>query len=238
MTKPVFSIIEEYNALIAEIEDLDGEITPELAAKLAINENELAQKIRAYYFVIKTKEAEINLAKEEQERLNEVRKTKENVIKRLKKIVDLAVETFGTIKHSGAKGLDLGDLKVWQKKTVALELLGEIDDERFCNKKLTFTLSYDEAFKLSKLLAENHLKTKETYIPVTSIEVIKDKLKQWLIDNEEQYKLLRQKASEITTVEFENTNIQLVGEEETQEKKDMKITLASELKHNSTVIFH
>lgn len=231
MTKPVFTIIQEYDALMSEIEELGGEVTPEIAAKLVINENELAQKIRAYYFVIKTEEAKINLAKEEQERLNNVKKTKENLIKRLKKVVDLAVETFGTIQPSGAKGLDLGDLKVWQKKTKALELLGEIDDERFCEKKFTFNTTYDRyAFILDAL---NHLDIS----PIITIDLYKDKLKQWLIDNEEEHKILRQKANEITEVEFEDTNIQLVGQEETEEDKDTKIILATQLNYNSTVIF-
>lgn len=233
MTKPVFSIIQEYDELMNQIEELDGEITPEIASKLIINENELAQKIRAYYFVIKTKEAEINLAKEEQERLNNVKKTKENLIKRLKKVVDLAVETFGTVKPNGAKGLDLGDLKVWQKKTEALELLGEIDDERFCERQFVIKCDYNIAKEFHELLKTTAI----NYNPIESINVLKDKLKQWLIDNEEKHKLLRQKAAEITDVEFEDANIQLVGEEETQEEKDMKIVLATQLNHNSTVIF-
>jgi hypothetical protein len=231
MSKPVFTIISEYDAIISEIEELGGEITPELAVKLAINEQELAQKIRAYYFVIKTKEAEINLAKDEQERLNNVRKTKENVIKRLKNVVDLAVETFGTTKPSGTKGIDLGDLKVWQKKTEALELFGDIDDERFCEKKFAFNTTYDRyAFILDAL---NHLDIS----PIITIDLAKDKLKQWLIDNKEEHKTLRQKASEITNVEFEEINGIPLPVEETQEDKDLKVILASNIKHNSTVIF-
>ena len=231
MSKPVFTIISEYDAIISEIEELGGEVTPELAVKLAINEKELAQKIRAYYFVIKTKEAEINLAKDEQERLNNVRKTKENVIKRLKNVVDLAVETFGTTKPSGAKGIDLGDLKVWQKKTEALELFGDIDDERFCEKKFAFNTTYDRyAFILDAL---NHLDIS----PIITIDLAKDKLKQWLIDNKEEHKTLRQKASEITNVEFEEINGIPLPVEETQEDKDLKVILASNIKHNSTVIF-
>jgi len=234
MSKPVFTIISEYDAIISEIEELGGEVTPELAVKLAINEKELAQKIRAYYFVIKTKEAEINLAKDEQERLNNVRKTKENVIKRLKNVVDLAVETFGTTKPSGTKGIDLGDLKVWQKKTEALELFGDIDDERFCEKKFAFNTTYDRyAFILDAL---NHLDIS----PIITIDLAKDKLKQWLIDNKEEHKTLRQKASEITNVEFEendNFDVMQIQKEETQEDKDLKVILASNIKHNSTVIF-
>ncbi|MCK9429711.1 MAG: siphovirus Gp157 family protein [Candidatus Omnitrophica bacterium] len=234
MSKPVFTIISEYDAIISEIEELGGEITPELAVKLAINEQELAQKIRAYYFVIKTKEAEINLAKEEQERLNDVRKTKENVIKRLKNVVDLAVETFGIVKPSGAKGIDLGNLKVWQKKTIALELLGDIDDARFCNKQISFSLTYEDANYLLKLIEEEG---KNFLIPTISNQVLKDKLKSWLIDNEDYLKELKKKASEITDVEFEEINGIPLPVEETQEDKDLKVILASNIKHNSTVIF-
>lgn len=233
MTKPVFTIIEEYDTLINEIEELGGEITPEIAEKLAINKQELATKIKAYYFIIKTKEAEINLAKEEQERLSEVRKTKENVIKRLKKTVDLAVEVFGTLKPSGVKGLDLKDLKVWQKKTEALNIIGDIDDPRFCDQVFTFQFRYSEANEFLKYLEET------SFMDAMSTKIVVDKetLKNWLIDNEEKNKELRRKASEITEVEFEDTNIQFVGKEETQEDKDTKIVLATELIHNSTVIF-
>ena len=247
MSKPVFTIISEYENLMSEIEDLGGEITPEIAEKLTINEKELANKIRAYHFIIKTKEAEIRLAKEEQERLDTVKKTKEALIKRLKSTVDLAVEIFGTVKPSGVKGLDFGDLKVWQKKTVALELLGNIDDERFCNKQISFSLTYEDANYLLKLIEEEG---KNFLIPTISNQVLKDKLKSWLIDNEDYLKELKKKASEITNVEFEddkeiesdritplNEHELAMEEKERIEELDTKIALVTDLKHNSTVIF-
>jgi hypothetical protein len=233
MSKPVFTIIEEHDALMSEIEDLGGEITPELAAKLFINENELANKIRAYYFIIKTKEADINLIKDEKERLDDVKKTKENAIKQLKKAVNLAVETFGTLKPSGVKGLDLGDLKVWQKKTEALELLGEVDDPRFCYKDVSFNFGYSQYEEFMKYIegttfeADAHSK----------IVPDKDSIKQWRINNEETHKILRNKASEITNPECEFVPELLPDEEEIQREKDLKVILATELKHNSTVIF-
>ena len=140
----VFDITVEHAAIMAELEENGGELTPELATKLVINEEDLATKVRAYYHIIKTKEAEIQLAKDEQARLMDVRKVKENVINRLKKNVDLACEEFGVAKPSGVKGLDLGDLKVWQKKTEALEILNDIDDARFCRQNISFINQKDD----------------------------------------------------------------------------------------------
>ena len=230
----VFDITIEHAALIAEIEDCGGEITPEIATKLIINEQNLATKVRAYYHIIKTAESQINLAKDEQERLMVVRKVKENLIKKLKNTVDIAVEEFGVLKPSGAKGLDLGDLKVWQKKTEALDVTGEIDDERFCYKSIKFELKYEDAKALLELVdsAGN-----TSFAPLITIAPIKDKLKQWLLDNEEEHKALKQKASEISNVEFEEINGIPLPVEETQEDKDLKIILNAKVNHNSTVIF-
>ena len=229
----VFQLIEQYNLLMQEIEELGGEITPELAEQLNINEQELATKVRAYYYVIKTKEAEIQLAKDEQERLSNVRKSKEGLIKRLKKTVDLAVETFGILKPKAVgKSLDLGDLKVWQKKTVALDINGEIDDERFCKKQFTFTIDYNRVpFILDAL---EHLDIS----PNITVDLNKEPLKDWLLENEEYLKQLRKEASEITNVEFEEDGLAPVPtEEEFQKYKDTKIALATQLNYNSTVVF-
>lgn len=232
----VFDITAEHAALMMEIEEAGGEITPELATRLNINENELATKVRAYYYIIKTAESQIKLAKDEQERLDNVKTTKENLITRLKKTVDIALEEFGTIKKDAkVKSLDLGDLKVWQKKSESLSITGEIDDPRFCEKQYVFTLRYSTAEEFLKYLEGT------TFADEPSIKTIvdKDSLKSWLLEHEQEHKELRQKASEITEVEFENSeDVKWAnGYVETQEDKDLQVILATELKHNSTVVF-
>jgi len=225
----VFNLVEQYNLLMQEIEELGGEITPEIAEQLNIKEEELANKVRAYYYVIKTAEGQIQLAKDEQERLMNVRKSKEGLIKRLKKTVDLAVETFGTIKPKAVgKSLDLGDLKVWQKKTVALDITGDIDDDRFCNKQLTISVSYDKYNKiidrLVALLVEFSID-----VPITTIVPNKDILKEWLIENEEYIKEQRSIMEE---------NVRAINDIEKLEFNiDQKLALYTQLNHNSTVVF-
>lgn len=235
----VFDITVKYDSLMLQIEELEGEITPELAAQLEITEKELAQKVRAYYFVIKTKEAEINLAKEEQERLNNVKKTKENVIKRLKSYVNLAVEAFGTLTPTGNKKLDLGDLKVWQKKTEALGLTegAVIDDERFCVKEAKFSLSYNDVEELLKML--NFTK----FVPTVTTILIKDRLKDWLLENEEEHKALRDELNNrLSSPDYEISEVGTfspVEESVENDKKedDIKILQVAKINHNVTVIF-
>jgi hypothetical protein len=208
----VFTIVNEYDALLQQIEELGGEITPELEEQLVIKEKEVATKVRAYYYVIKTLESQIGLAKGEIERLDGVIKTKENVIKRIKKYVDLALEVFGTIKPSGAKGLDLRDLKVWQKKTIALNIVGDIDDARFCEKEIKFVLSYNDAKELLEYI-DKYQSVPNAFAPLISIKVIKEKVKTWLSERE---------------VEQTNKDIN---------DADDKVIKAANLVHNSTVIF-
>lgn len=241
----VFNIISQYDVLMAQIEELGGEITPEIASQLIINENELANKVRAYYYIIKTKESEINLAKEEQERLGDVRKVKDNLIKRLKKTVDLAVETFGVLKPSGAKGLDLGDLKVWQKKTEALEIEGTINDDRFCYKTISIIIPYnkeEEFFNLIKDFEFWPYNGKDGLVEDISLD--RDKLKQWLLDNEEEHKKLKSEYEEKRNAPntfFEEIEQEIETKEPTPEEiikdKDLKVVLAVKINHNSTVVF-
>jgi len=169
------------------------------------------------------------LAKEEQERLMSVRKVKENLIKRLKSYVNLAVEAFGIIKPKAVgKSLDLGDLKVWQKKTEALDVTGEIDDARFCNKHIKFELSYEETKKVLQILTSSDYKGA---FPIISIIPLKDKLKQWLIDNEEEHKkTISEYKEKVNTLVPTTPNVNLLT-------PDIKILLNTDLKHNSTVIF-
>lgn len=241
----LFGITNEYLGLMSQIEDLGGELTPELAEQLAINESNMATKCRAYFHIINQKNSEIKLAQEEQERLNNIIKSRESVINRLKKTLVDAVEVFGVIEPKAVnKSINLGDLKILHKKSISVEINeGQVvDDERFCLKETKFAMNYIQANILNIML--DKYKTFDL-VPITNIKVQKDPLKKWLLENEEEHKKLVIEHKTIPS-KFEQLNgnefeVHPLTENEVkqynQEVKDVKIILATTIKRNTTVNF-
>lgn len=91
----LYEITLEQKNLINEIEQMDGEITPEMEAALAITESQLQQKSIAYLEVIRAKESFNGLIDNEIKRLQQLKKVNNNVIDRLNDNLLLAVKTFG-----------------------------------------------------------------------------------------------------------------------------------------------
>ena len=119
----IFNLIEEYQSLMHEIEALDGELTEDIIEKLSINEDQVEGKIKAYYNVIKNKEAEETIYKEEIERLSSRIKTNNNLVERLKQTVSVAVDIFGSIlPKAKQKSLVFDTLKVSNKETDSVQI--------------------------------------------------------------------------------------------------------------------
>ncbi len=97
MNKNIFEIRKDYLEIIREIEDLEGEVSPETLLKLQINESERAEKAEAYVFVIRKKEAKIEMCKRHIEHCKKVMQAEEKGINYLKTVLKSAVHTFGKI---------------------------------------------------------------------------------------------------------------------------------------------
>ena len=95
MKQSLYNIVEEQRYTLDEIENMGGDLTPELEEQLTINAHQLESKSIAYLEVIKDREAYVNNAKEEIKRLQSIVKTNENLVKRLKDNLLTAVKTFG-----------------------------------------------------------------------------------------------------------------------------------------------
>ena len=59
----IFEISKELDIIFFNIEENDGEITPELQHQLEINEQNLNKKLEAYYFKIKEYKSKIDTIK-------------------------------------------------------------------------------------------------------------------------------------------------------------------------------
>lgn len=114
MKQSLYKIVEEQRYTLAEIEDMAGELTPELEERLIINSHQLESKSIAYLEVIKDREAYVNNAKEEIKRLQSIVKVNENLVDRLKDNLLMAVKTFGSF--------EVGFVKFGTRKSTSVEV--------------------------------------------------------------------------------------------------------------------
>lgn len=118
----IFDIQQDLTSIFEELEENGGELTEELYEKLNISQEEFKSKVEAYINVIKSAKNDIELCKQENKRLRERQKVKENLIDRLSKIIISAVEQFGDTTKTGTKFLDYGTGRISIKNTESVEL--------------------------------------------------------------------------------------------------------------------
>lgn len=123
----LFEISQEYQQLIWELEDNGGELTPELEEALNVTERNFRDKLSNYRKLVASVEADVAACKEEAERIVSIRKTKENIAKRLRNTMLEAVLQFGDDGRTGNKVVDLADCKLFTRNSKILEL----DEEKY-----------------------------------------------------------------------------------------------------------
>lgn len=95
MKKSLYHIETEYLNIINQVEELEGELTPELEEQLTINEKELQGKSIAYLEFIGSREELNKRVDDEIKRLQALKKSNNNLIKNLKNRLLDAVKLFG-----------------------------------------------------------------------------------------------------------------------------------------------
>lgn len=124
----IYNISEEYLILMNEIEEAEGELTPELLERLEINRENFEDKMKAYKNVIDFKERNIGYAKDEIARLTARRKTHENLIKRLKLTQSNALKIFGNKSKTSKSGYNY-DFDTFKASTWQLDKLDVNEDD-------------------------------------------------------------------------------------------------------------
>lgn len=129
----IFNIQQDLYAIFDSIEENEGEITPELEEALTIKREEFSTKIQGYVAYIKQLELDNKGIKEEIARLKDLQKSKEKTIDNLKKIMAMAINSFGDTNKSGTKFLDYGTGKVSIRKSDSIEV-DEEGTKQFVNR--------------------------------------------------------------------------------------------------------
>lgn len=145
----IYQIKQELISIFNEIEDNEGEITPELEDKLNITQESFKDKIKDYTNVVKMLQNDIIDIKAEKARLNDLQKSKEKTIERLKTIIIEAIQEFGDVSKSGGKFVDYGTGKVSIRNTESVEV-NEDSINRFVNRYLAGLKWYELQGQLDK----------------------------------------------------------------------------------------
>lgn len=120
MGSSLFSIKAELQDIILQLEE--GEATDELVAKLGITEDNLKDKIADYLQVIKHYQCDVKECSDEVARVNQIKKTRDNTLRRLKDAVLEAVLMFGSTGKSGNKVIEGSTYKIYSRNTTATVL--------------------------------------------------------------------------------------------------------------------
>ncbi|GAB4493108.1 MAG: hypothetical protein OHK0045_22010 [Raineya sp.] len=133
MKKSLVEISENYRSLLSLVEELDGELTPEIEDSLKISQEEYAHKAEAYIFVIKDKEARIAEAQKMIEHCKKVIAREEKQISFLKTSLLRAVQVFGKIVTP------LFSLS--KRKSISVEIVNlDILPKKYIQKQEIFTI--------------------------------------------------------------------------------------------------
>lgn len=91
----LWQLTQEEMEFISLMEETGGEITPELEEELAVRRENFEDKAHSYTKLILKLEADAEAAAAEIKRIQDLKKTRENTIKRLKTTLRDALQIFG-----------------------------------------------------------------------------------------------------------------------------------------------
>ncbi len=177
----IFNIQEKYLSLLNEIEENDGLLEDGQEKELSIVEEELEDKLKSYYYIIKKLEGESKLIDDEIKRLSDAKKVKSNIIARLKTNMRDAVILFGETGKSGNKIIDYGTIKFYTRKNEVLQFsnIDNFYNVDYINYKFNENLSVEQ---FNTILKELNLNSNDIKFNTT---IDKRKLKSDLKDKVE-----------------------------------------------------
>ena len=90
----IYKIQNEFQLIIAEVINNEGEITPELETALTINKEQLQSKAIDYSYVIKQLDSDCEQIDAELKRLQQLKKVRTNLAERLKDTISNAMNLY------------------------------------------------------------------------------------------------------------------------------------------------
>jgi len=132
-----------YRELYDHLEAIDGVLTPELEAQLAINQEQLQEKVINYGYLVKYEVARIEEFKKEEERLKKLRLAMEKRVDDFKQRMACGMNLYGIEKVKSENGCITVTLTHTKAVEVKEEDIDLIPDE-FKTKKTVISVSKND----------------------------------------------------------------------------------------------
>lgn len=117
----IFELGTSLQKVFEEIEENDGELTPELEAELNITSQNFKDKIEAYCQVLTIYKSDVECCKNEKDRVNSIQNVKKNTIERIKQRLLEATEMFGEIGKKGNRVIETPTRKLYTQERSSIE---------------------------------------------------------------------------------------------------------------------
>lgn len=168
----LYEISEELLSILSEVEDNEGELTPELEERLTINQEEFKSKAYSYATFIKELEGRVALANTEIERINRYKKGKQNLIETLKANLLTGLQLFG--EKDAKKPLwrmEVGTFKLGTRRSEVVNLYDETVIEDRWKRLAVGNLSLADKVRILEAVGKSEEEVKLTIdIPKTPIK--------------------------------------------------------------------
>jgi len=122
----LFNITQEQRILINLLEENGGEVNDEILEDLAIRRDNFEHKAESYAYIILKMQGEADAADAEIKRIQAIKKTKDNITKRLKETLRDALMVFGNEDpKSGIKRYETPLLKLSTRRSESVNVVDE-----------------------------------------------------------------------------------------------------------------
>jgi hypothetical protein len=173
-TTNLFQVTGSMLQIYQELEEVGGELTPELEEALAITQENLDIKVQNYNYLINVNNFNNLAIDSEIERLKAMKVSNNKLTEILEERLLVAVKSLG-IEDKGVFTLKLPTITLKTRKSTSIEIEGDVDDKFLQFDFKVSNLDSVLASKLSLLLASKNI----TFTPTTKVSktMIKDALK-------------------------------------------------------------
>jgi Gp157 protein len=157
--RSLYNIRIDHLSILQEIEEMDGELTPELETALALTQDELQDKAISYGFVIKHFDNDIDIIEAEMKRLYSLKEKAQRRKEMFKTRLSEALQQFGVEKITTPL------LKLSFRKSESVEITdGENIPDEYLDTKIVTTISktrIKEAIKEGQIVKGAELVVKQ-----------------------------------------------------------------------------